>query len=213
VPRITRKPTGAYHHGNLRDAIVAAAGRMVADDGVTELTIRKVAERLGVTHAAIYHHFEDRTAMLAAVAERALHQLGDSATTPSSMGALERFRAIGAAYVKFALDHPHVYQAIFRLERSSRDRYAGLAAARARLFGLMRAAIVTCQGEGIVRDGSPDEHTLFCWSAVHGFASLVTEGQTKTLDLPTDPVELGDIVIDRIFFGLATPEMLAPTSG
>jgi AcrR family transcriptional regulator len=209
VPRITRKPKGAYHHGNLRDAIVAAAMRMVADDGVTEFTIRKVADRLGVTHSAIYHHFEDRTAMLAAVAELALHQVADSASTSSSMDALERFRAIGAAYVKFALDHPHLYEAIFL---SSRDPYPGLVAARARLFGLMRAAIVACQGEGIVRDGSPDEHTLFCWSAVHGLASLVTEGQTDALDLPTDPVELGNIVIDRIFLGVATLEALTATS-
>jgi AcrR family transcriptional regulator len=203
VPRIGRKPKGAYHHGNLRSAIVAAADRVVADDGSRELTIRKVADRLGVTHAAIYHHFADRTTMLAAVAEEAFGRLADSLANSATASPIETFRAIGVAYVAFALEHPHVYEAMFGEELVPRDRFVGLASARARVFDQIRTAIEACQREGFIKPGSPHEHTLFCWSSVHGFAALVRAGQTAELELPSDRTALADIVIDRIFLGLA----------
>lgn len=205
MPRIARKPKGSYHHGNLREAILVVADRLVADEGSAALTIRKVSERLGVTHAAIYHHFEDRTALLASVAERALDRIGAALSQTSAETSLERFHDIGVGYLHFALDHPQLYAAMFGPELVPRERFPGLVAARGRLFGYIRDAIVACQRDGLIKEGSPDEHTLFCWSAVHGVAALVAAGQISELDLPTEPRQIGDVVIDRIFLGLIDP--------
>ncbi|NUO49561.1 MAG: TetR/AcrR family transcriptional regulator [Polyangiaceae bacterium] len=206
MARITRKRKGSYHHGNLREAILAAAFRVVDDEGATALTTRNVAERLGVTHAAIYHHFEDRNAMLAALGEQALDSLAQAITTSQSANALEHFYAMGVAYLNFSLAHPRLYMAVSGLEVASQQRHAGLDAARGRVFAHLRAAIVACQKEGFVKPGSPEEHTLFCWSAVHGLVSLVAEGQTRQLDLPSDPKVLGEMILKSIFVGIATPE-------
>jgi len=202
VPRIAKKPKGAYHHGNLREAIVTAADRVVAEEGAGALTIRQVADRLGVTHAAIYHHFEDRTAMLAAVAEQAFDRLAVAMSAITDTPAIARFRGVGVAYLGFALDHPRVYGVMFGPEITERQRYAGLSTARERVFGIIRSAIADCQTEGFLELGSPDEHTLFCWSACHGLASLMTEGQLDDLDLPKKREILEAIVVDRVFTGL-----------
>ena len=97
MPTVRRKRKGSYHHGNLREAVVAAATEVVTDVGPARLTIRAVAERLGVTHAAVYHHFEDRRAMLAGVAELAFdrldQELGRLAAATSSAPRKTRNRA------------------------------------------------------------------------------------------------------------------------
>ncbi|WP_394843598.1 TetR/AcrR family transcriptional regulator [Pendulispora brunnea] len=207
MPRIKKKAAGAYHHGNLREAIVAAATKIVNDEGPLELTIRSVAVQLGVTHAAVYHHFEDRTAILAAVAEAAFVQLGEAiALRQAALGetALERFAASGLAYVSFAVKHPRLYGVMFGPEAAERHAYPALAEAAARVFELLRGSIAASQKDGMVAEGSPDEHALFAWSAVHGLASLIVGRQLGQLQLPTDdPERLAEGIVLRAFTGLA----------
>src|SRR5437879_2813384 len=96
-----------YHHGNLRQALVDAALELIEERGVSALTLREVARRVGVTHAAPQRHFADRAALVAAVAEEGFRGLGAhvavvraSARTPA-----QRLRALGVAYVEYALAH------------------------------------------------------------------------------------------------------------
>jgi len=93
---------------------------------------------------------------------------------------------------------------MFGPEAAARHAYPALAAAATHVFDLIRESIAACQKEGILLNGTPDEHALFCWSAVHGFASLMVERQVAMLHLPpADPETLSELIVLRIFTGLA----------
>jgi AcrR family transcriptional regulator len=201
---VGKKPKGAYHHGNLREAIVVAGTAIVNTKGSHALTVRTVAERVGVTHAAVYHHFEDRTQMIAAVAEAGFLAVGADLAraaggTPQP---LARYRRMGVAYVTFALQHPRLYGVMFGAETAAEHANPALAAAARAVFDKMRAVIAECQAAGFLAPGSPDLHTLFCWSAVHGYASLVSERQLGHLPLVGSPGALAETIVDRIFTGV-----------
>jgi AcrR family transcriptional regulator len=208
VSRARKKPRDAYHHGELSDAIRQVARSIVNSAGAAELTVRSVAQQLGVTHAAIYHHFDDRADLLAAVAERAFDELGQAMdrAMDEADGALLRFRQQGLCYVRFAVRHPHLFGVMFRSESGLRQAHPELAAAMDRLLERIRVAVIACQREGALAQGPADEHALFCWAAVHGLASLMVEQQLDQLALPTAVDAQAALVLDRIFMGLGTRE-------
>ena len=198
-----RKAKGAYHHGDLHAAIVAAATAEVMRAGPEALTIRGVAERVGVTHAAVYHHFADRTAMITAVAGQAFLDLGaemdraaERATAP-----LDRYRRLGLAYTQYALRNPRLYALMFGPEAIASE--PGLARAADAVFARIRDAIAECQRAGAIAAGSPEQHTVFCWSVVHGFASLAIDQQLGRV-APTLPAidQLAEMIVTRVLTGL-----------
>jgi AcrR family transcriptional regulator len=201
-----RKHKGTYHHGDLHTSAIEAAYDEIEKTGSINLTIRPVAEQIGVTHAAVYHHFEDRTALLAGVAEKGFQEVGvamdrasDSATTP-----LERYRRMGLAYTKFALRHPRIYGVMFGPEATKHAGSRTLSYAASTVFYRIRMAILECQKAGVIVGGSPEEHTLFCWSTVHGFASIATEQQLSRIEAKLPSIDdLAEMIVRRIFTGLA----------
>ncbi len=199
-----RKPKDAYHHGNLREAIVEAATAIVNAHGPLALTVRTVADKVGVTHAAVYHHFDDRTEMIVAVAEAGFVAIGaemaDAAA--AATGPLDRYRRMGLAYVMFALRHPRRYGVMFGAETAAAHASPSLAAASRAVFDQMSGAIADCQAAGFLAPGPPELHTLFCWSAVHGFASLVSERQLGHLPITGTPEALAAKIVDRVFTGV-----------
>src|SRR5512133_1973676 len=110
TPAAARK--GGYHHGDLRNALLAAALKLVAKHGVEAFSLREAARAVGVTAAAAYRHFEDRSALLKALAHDGLSQLASRmeeavATTPgaarSPARAVAEFTRIGTTYFEFAV--------------------------------------------------------------------------------------------------------------
>lgn len=171
----------AYHHGDLRRALLQAAWRLVKRAGLPGLTLREVAREVGVTHAAPYHHFATRSALLDALAEEAFVGLEaamrgahEACTDPG-----ERLYLIGRAYVDFARDKPEQLQVMFR-PRS--DELEGppppsLAEVGARAFAQLYDAVVECQKHGVAPAGEdPHQLALAAWSVVHGFALLWVDG-------------------------------------
>src|SRR4029079_8364193 len=100
-----RKP---YHHGDLRRTLLDAALALVASQGVGALSLRELARKAGVSHAAPYRHFESREALLAALATEGFLGLGAEMmqTAAGEPNPLLRFRALGVAYVIYAVRHP-----------------------------------------------------------------------------------------------------------
>jgi AcrR family transcriptional regulator len=138
-----------YHHGNLRAALIEAALSLLAEGGPAVLSLREVARRAGVSHAAPYRHFDDRAALLSALAEHAFVELEQRLV--ASDRSLE---ALGRAYLEFALDHPERFRLMF--DGEARSQSVDRAAERA--LTLLR----TARGDG-------------AWSAVHGVAVLAAE--------------------------------------
>jgi AcrR family transcriptional regulator len=116
--RLKRKPVTAYHHGDLRQALVDAAAASVAKGGVDALKVSALAERLGVTGGAPFRHFENRQALLVAVAEEGARRLVDcmDAAATGIEDPLEVERARGVAYVRFAVEQPGYFRTLTRAE-------------------------------------------------------------------------------------------------
>ncbi len=116
--RIKKKSADSYHHGDLRRALIDAAAAAVARDGVDALKVSALAERLGVTGGAPFRHFESRLALLVAVAEEGARRVLERMETAAGGVAdpLEKQRARGIAYVRFAVEEPGYFRALTRAE-------------------------------------------------------------------------------------------------
>jgi AcrR family transcriptional regulator len=197
---------GPYHHGDLRHALVDQAAKLVLEEGHLSITVREVARRIGVTHAAAHYHFHTREALLAAVATRGFDEM--TAVLEAAMNevkdARSRLGALGTAYVKHALRRGNMYQLMFSAETAIRDAYPELRASSDRMFALLVGAIREGQETGLVREGPAVDAALVAWSAAHGFASLAL---AHRLVLPglhgRDALELSAIVLRGAFTGIA----------
>lgn len=184
-----------YHHGDLRRALLDSAWRLVAEKGLAALTLRELARAAGVSHAAPYHHFPTRTALLDALAEEGFagldRAMGEAkAGGPAEVGQPPRpvdgadvMVRIGRAYVDFACAHPEQLQVMFRPRHhdSEGPPPPALAEIGAKAYGHLADAVRVCQTQGLAPAGDPGELTLSAWSLVHGFASLWSQGQLRAL--------------------------------
>lgn len=204
-PAPRRKPRNAYHHGHLRQALVDQAVRTIHRSGVGALTLRDVGASLGVSRTALYRHFADKTALLAAVATdgfRSLREALQDSWDGSGRGRAG-FEAQGLAYVRFALANPGHYRVMFGGFVAKADCDPDLTTEASGAFGVLLAALVELQQQKLVRAGDPEALALFVWSAVHGVAMLAIDGQLTRPGLSLDPVM--QTVVDRIWDGIAAP--------
>lgn len=117
--KASRAAPKPYHHGDLRRALVEAARRILENEGLAALSLRAVAREAGVSPAAPYHHFSDRTELLAEVANEGSAELLEALKRARDDGATgrERMVAIGAAYVDYGINNPALYRLMFETIR------------------------------------------------------------------------------------------------
>lgn len=156
-----------YHHGDLRQAILAAALDAIRAEGPGALSLRDLARRAGVSHAAPAHHFKDRAGLLTAIAAEGHHLLAESladslADAPTGADGL---REAGVRYVRFATRHPAHFQVMFRPELYRADD-PELVAAKDRSTRELRAAVAPLGAD-------PELAGVAAWSLAHGFATLL----------------------------------------
>jgi AcrR family transcriptional regulator len=196
-------PARAYHHGDLRRALVASALELLRTEGVQALTLRAVARAAGVSQAAPYRHFADRRALVAAVAEEGFRQLGDAMMQAMAASADMRlaFREVGLAYVRFALEHPAEYRVMFGAEVAN---HADLPALRAQSRGVLDGvarAVAGLQKGGLVGPGDPHTMAAALWATLHGLVMLSLDGQTTGVVASHDA--LVDEALRLVMFGMA----------
>ena len=165
-----------YHHGDLRRALMQAAVDAVAERGAAALSLRDLARRAGVSHAAPTHHFGDKAGLLTAVAVEGYTRLC------AALAEAGDFADAGVAYVMFAMTQPGYFAVMFRPELYHRDDPA-LVAARDRATAMLRAGAQQAFGDA---DRLP---ALAAWSLVHGMATLIIDGALE-LDPGTDIASL-----------------------
>src|SRR5580704_14448362 len=122
-------PKRSYHHGDLYRVLIATALKLVEESDVSALTLREVARRAGVTHGAPYHHFRNKAALVAALAEegyRALYTEQLQAAAKAGADPIARLQAIGLAYVRFAIHHPGHFRVMFRSDPADWGKYPSL---------------------------------------------------------------------------------------
>ena len=173
-----------YHHGDLRRALLDAGFRVAAERGVEAVTLREVARQAGVSHAAPYHHFADKAALLDALTVQAYGALTAAlrAARETAPGdALDGLRAIGAAYVRFALGHPTAFHFLYRPglgqdESSGEGCSAEIQVAAHAAYDVVLDAIKGGQEAGPVVSGDPETLALTVWAMAHGLAVLLRDG-------------------------------------
>jgi AcrR family transcriptional regulator len=169
-----------YHHGALRESLLAAAEAWLDTHGAATLTLRELAKSAGVSHAAPYHHFAGLDDLLAGVAERAFARLADALAAAAGARATtrERLLDIAEAYVRVALEHPARFRLMFGPTLARKADHEGLRAAAERAFGvLLAAARAHDPARGV-------ELALAGWSLSHGVANLAIDGAFDGLPLP-----------------------------
>jgi len=200
----------AYHHGNLRPALVEAGMQILVREGVDGVSLRAVARQARVSHSAPYHHFANKAALLAAMAVAGFDQLieaiqGEAAQSGSD-DPWERLRATGRAYVLFAKCQPSVFRLMFRPELTRPIDHPMLQDAEARAFGSLLETILACQHSQRLPGNDPMPLAAFAWSTVHGLAMLFVDQVLNETPLAALPLEqILPSLIDRCMAGLAFP--------
>ncbi len=198
-PKVRRR----YHHGDLRAALVRAGRELLAEQGLEGFTLRACARRAGVSHAAPAHHFPAVADLLAEIAATGFDDLTASmlrfaADVPPGDHAAHLV-ALGRGYVAFALANPAVFHLMFRREAFSYTSERFAAASKAAFDCLARAVDSLFPDDRERRDLAFDG----AWSTVHGFATLVLEGQICK-DL-TDPAAVDERLAALLGGGRSAP--------
>lgn len=164
-----------------RDQLILAALHLMDAGGHEAVTLRAVAQAVGVSHNAPYRHFRDKQALLIAVAEYSFGQLADEFASVGQQGekAIDVLLAISTLFIAFARSHPARYQLLFQdLEIGRAEGPLEMAALSS--FAAVRQYVETAQTQGDLPD-VPSEHlTAILFSATHGMINLELSGRART---------------------------------
>ncbi|MBD2411740.1 TetR family transcriptional regulator [Nostoc calcicola FACHB-389] len=176
------KPKEKYHHGNLRNKLIAIATELLSEEGAHGLSLRKISQRAGVSHNAPYMHFADKEAVLAAIAEEGFRLLStqvETAINEVNKDTKQQLIAASSAYVNFALEHSNHLQVMFCYYNP--EKYPSLIevsqASLDQLFKIVQAG----QQDGTLIAGNPHEITKTIWALVHGVAAISIAYESKIL--------------------------------
>ena len=209
----------AYHHGDLRNALVLTAVRLIEDDGLGEFSLRAAARELGVSANAAYRHFADKSDLLTAVAQHGFTQLAQrmrramgatrSGANPGEL-AVNRFKATGRAYVAFAMDHPELFGVMFGGSGAHPVTLRDPAEDESGTYALLGSALDDLVASGVLAATHRPGAELKAWVTVHGFARLCLDG---ALALPSGSARAGALesLLDFAVAGIC--RLGRPTAG
>jgi AcrR family transcriptional regulator len=203
VPYYLPMPSKNYHHGDLKNALIKAGEEILSKEGVRGLSLRKVAQRAGVSHNAPYSHFPDKQSLIAAISTEGFKQLYSAldATISSYLDDPKRQLQEGAwVYVQFAMNNTDTFKIMFSGVLEKEKEYPAFVEISHRTFERVVDVVRTCQEVGLLRSTPAEIMAVAVWGQIHGIVSLILEGQIPHTVL--EQFELRDIVlfaIDQIF--------------
>jgi AcrR family transcriptional regulator len=175
---VTTTTARPYHHGNLREALLAAGERALESGGAQNLSLRELAREVGVSHAAPRRHFADRQALLDALALAGFERLGAAladAITSAGPDFDARLLALTRAYVAYATEHPALVELMFASKHQA-GAAPELAQAADVAFAPALAAVAEGQAAGAVVGGDPERVAKVAFAAIHGLVALANNG-------------------------------------
>jgi len=173
----------AYHHGDLRHQLLAAAEEIILERGVDGFTLREAARRAGVSPAAPAHHFGDARGLLTEVALLGFRDFGRALEQADQAGGsdpTQRLQRQGLAYVRFALENPARFQLMFRHDKHDKTNEEFVNVSK-HAYGVLEGAIRAATGTAESQPLTPEAYGLLLatWSIVHGFAHLALGGEMR----------------------------------
>jgi len=201
-----------YHHGNLREALVAAGLELARTGGPGAVVLRAASREAGVSHNAVYRHFANQEGLLAAVAQRCMVRLSELMiagtervrTRDPVRRAGARLEAVGRAYIDFARSEPGWFRTAFSSARSHADPGATPAPDGAPVpspYDVLRTALDDLVAVGALPPERRDGAEYAAWSAVHGLSSLLLDGPLSELPEPEIERAIG-VVLGSVGRGL-----------
>ncbi len=173
-----------YHHGDLKSAILQKAVEIIQKKGEVDFTLREIAESLKVSHTAVYRHFKSKRDLLSHIAEEGFLAL--SADFESSIKGLrtprQKLHVLGKCYIEFAFRNQGHYRSMFHQElRCGEEVRPELEAAGHQAFSILESVIQEGMRTQIFLKDSSAMAARTIWSAVHGFSTLLIDGQFQSL--------------------------------
>ena len=203
------KPAGQYHHGNLRDALIAWGTHLLDTEGVDAMSLRAAAKAAGVSPAAPSRHFGDKNGLLAAIAAQAFRDLvalrTERLAAVGTDDASGRLRAVMSGYLDFATDHPARFQLMFGPQIQRQD-YPELQQAAELSFDMLRQVVRplvdTDRADGL----TSDDLAFAVWSTTHGLAMLRVNRQRLAAAVrDRTPDRLTDLLVAFVLAALRQP--------
>ena len=181
----------------VEDRIIEAARDLLAQGGLDHLSMRHVADRVGMSATALYHYFDNKEALVDRVLDRAFRRFGKYLETAASVhakGSLDRLHALGEGYLRFAIEHQAYFRVLFSIHREDPRRLDELPEGGG--YRVLRQAVVDAIEAGNLRNAQPDVVALYLWSLAHGVMTIalacnIDECQeARTAGRPGTPVDL-----------------------
>jgi AcrR family transcriptional regulator len=173
-------PIKKYHHGDLKNALTKAAIEILSKEGVHGLSLRKTALKAGVSHTAPYAHFADKQALIAAISTegfRTIHEQLNEVIKKYEGKPIRQLVESAWAYAQFALKDPAHFKVTLSGVLEREKDYPSYVEMSQKSFSLIVQIVENCQAKRLLRPGPADVEAISIWSMVHGFVSLLLEGQ------------------------------------
>jgi AcrR family transcriptional regulator len=190
----TSETRTSYHHGALREELLTTCVALIEAEGIGAVSLRRVAREAGVSPGAPYHHFADRSALLAAISVRG-HELLEQRLRLARQEAPTAVRALGAlveTYVGFARDHAAYLHLMLRPELSQPEHHPEARTAGEAAIRLLTEVVEDCQREGTAPPGDPGPLVALVWALAIGIVTLWLDGplEGRCVSLGTTPEAL-----------------------
>jgi AcrR family transcriptional regulator len=206
VKPVTFVKSAAYHHGNLRGALLTAAMEAMAEKGVSQFSLSELARSVGVTPAAAYKHFVDKETLLGELTQQGFERLRlqfekaapmDKQALNAKQAAL-RFERIGQAYVRFGEEEPALFHLIFGKNASAYRKEATSRGDRTPTFAYFAQALEDLHKFGLISKAPSANDQWFAWSAIHGATELVVAGVSG----PVKPENAAKVITSTVIQAL-----------
>ena len=201
---------GAYHHGDLRRALIDAALELAREGGAEAVTVREAARRAGVSPGAPFRHFSDRTMLMTAVAEEAMRRLraeiAAGLATARSRDPLRRLHAMGSAYLGWALRNPTHFQIVSQRDSIDFEGSPTLTAGNAEIQSLMLALFGDAHAQGRLRSSDLPLAVIVSRAFVYGLARMHADGHFPSWNVAPEEAEAVMARALRLFVSLFAQE-------
>lgn len=189
-------PTKKYHHGDLKNALINAGVEILSKEGIGGLSLRKVAQRAGVSHNAPYSHFPDKQSLIAAISTEGFNRLYnelDAAISTHSKNPKRQLQEGARAYLQFALNNTDTFKIMFSGVLEKEKDYPAFVEISYKTFERVVDVVSACQKAGVLNSDSAEVMAVAIWGQIHGIVSLFLEGQISHTVL--DKIQIRDIIL------------------
>lgn len=195
----------AYHHGELRQALIDAARLLIGERDGNDFSLSDACRRAGVSTAAPYRHFADKNAIIAEVVAQGFHDMASRSRDAAEVfprGARDRILAVGRVYLTFALQEPALFRLMFSQKASPGGDDIVTVEGKTCFEYVVAEVIDFCTLNGV--RGNAQLIALQLWTMVHGAASLTIDGDYDKVSPGADVQSMIESAADRLLFSLST---------